>query len=89
MSAPPSLLPELHVMCRRPFTHDRLPFSDYFTEPDKANKIYQLMFAEGMAMDYRLIIRHTNGTATEVLYNASVYRDANGKVLGAFAAAAT
>ena len=62
-------------------------FSDYFTEPDKANKIYQLVFAEGMAVDYPLTIRHTNWTATEVLYNASVYRAANGKVLGVFAAA--
>jgi PAS domain S-box-containing protein len=62
-------------------------FSDYFTEPDEANKIYQLVFAEGMALNYPLTIRHRNGTATEVLYNASVYRDANGKVLGVFAAA--
>src|ERR1019366_7125991 len=62
-------------------------FSDCFTEPDEANKIYQLVFAEGMALNYPLTIRHRNGTATEVLYNASVYRDANGKVLGVFAAA--
>ena len=62
-------------------------FSDYFTEPDEANKIYQLVFAEGMALNYPLTIRHRSGTATEVLYNASVYRDANGKVLGVFAAA--
>jgi hypothetical protein len=45
-----------------------------------ANKIYQLVFAEGMALNYPLTIRHRNGTATEVPYNASVYRDANGKV---------
>ena len=64
-------------------------FSDCFTEPDKAEKIYQLVFAEGMAVDYPLTLRHHNGhkTLTEVLYNASVYRDAGGKVLGVFAAA--
>ena len=56
-------------------------FSDYFTEPDKANKIYRLVFAEGTAVDYPLTIRHTHGTATEALYNASVYRDANGRYL--------
>jgi len=64
-------------------------FSDCFTEPEKAEKIYKLVFAEGMAVDYPLTLRHHNGhkTLTEVLYNASVYRDAGGKVLGVFAAA--
>jgi len=32
-------------------------------------------------------LRHRDGTLTEVLYNASVYRDAEGEVLGVFAAA--
>src|SRR5664279_2619185 len=62
-------------------------FSDCFTEPEKAEKIYQLVFAEGMAVDYPLTLRHRDGRLTEVLYNASVYRDAAGKVLGVFAAA--
>ena len=62
-------------------------FSDRFTDPEKANKIYQLVFAQGMAVDYPLTMRHKDGSLTEVLYNASVYRDARGKVLGVFAAA--
>jgi PAS domain S-box-containing protein len=62
-------------------------FSDCFTEPEKANAIYQLVFAKGMAVDYPLTMRHRDGTLTEVLYNASVYRDTAGNVLGAFAAA--
>ena len=62
-------------------------FSDCFTEPAKAEKIYQLVFAVWMAVDYPLTLRHRDGTLTEVLYNASVYRDAAGKVLGVFAAA--
>jgi PAS domain S-box-containing protein len=62
-------------------------FSDCFTEPEKANAIYQLVFDQGMAVDYPLTMRHRDGTLTEVLYNASVYRDAGGKVLGVFAAA--
>ena len=62
-------------------------FSDYFTEPDKANEIYQRVFAEGMTVDYPLTMRHRDGTLTEVLYNASVYHDTGGKVLGVFAAA--
>ena len=42
-----------------------------------------------MAVDYPLTLRHRDGhkTRTEVLYNASVYRDGRGKVLGVFAAA--
>ena len=64
-------------------------FSDYFTDPAKAEEIYQQVFTEGMAVDYPLTLRHRNGhvTLTEVLYNASVYRDTHGKVLGVFAAA--
>ena len=63
------------------------PFSDYFTEPQKAERIYQLVFTQGMAVNYALTLRHRDGTLTEVLYNASTYRDAGGNVLGAFAAA--
>jgi PAS domain S-box-containing protein len=62
-------------------------FSDYFTDPERADRIYQLVFEEGMAVDYPLSMRHRDGTLTEVLYNASAYRDADGVVLGAFAAA--
>jgi PAS domain S-box-containing protein len=62
-------------------------FSDYFTESEKANAIYQLVFERGMAVDYPLTMRHRDGTLTEVLYNASVYRDVKGNVLGVFAAA--
>jgi hypothetical protein len=42
-----------------------------------------------MAVDYPLTLRHRDGheRLTEVLYNASVYRDAAGNVLGVFAAA--
>ena len=64
-------------------------FCDYFTDPAKAEAIYQRVFTEGMAVDYPLTLPHWDGheTFTEVLYNASVYRDAAGKVLGVFAAA--
>ena len=64
-------------------------FSDYFTDPRKAEAIYQRVFTEGMVRDYPLTLRRRDGheTVTQVLYNASVYRDANGNVIGAFAAA--
>jgi PAS domain S-box-containing protein len=62
-------------------------FSDYFTEPEKAREGYQQVFAEGFVTDYPLTIRHKDGRLTDVLYNASVYKDARGNVLGVFAAA--
>ncbi len=62
-------------------------FSDYFTEPDKAREGYQQVFAEGTVRDYPLAIRSTSGTETDVLYNATLYRDREGKVEGIFAAA--
>ena len=64
-------------------------FSDYFTAPEKANRIYQLVLTEGSAVDYPLTLRHPDGheTLTEVLYNASAYRDINGNLLGVFASA--
>jgi PAS domain S-box-containing protein len=62
-------------------------FCNYFTEPAKARAGYQQVFAEGLVQDYALAIRHTCGRVTEVLYNASVYRDERGEVKGVFAAA--
>ena len=62
-------------------------FSDYFTEPQKAREGYQQVFANGFVSDYPLTIHHSNGKLTDVLYNASVYRDESGHVLGVFAAA--
>jgi len=62
-------------------------FSDYFTEPVKAREGYQQVFSKGYVTDYPLTIRHKNGHLTDVLYNASVYKDKNGIVLGVFAAA--
>ncbi len=62
-------------------------FSNYFTEPEKAREGYQQVFAQGFVTDYPLTIRHEDGRLTNVLYNASVYKDVQGNVLGVFAAA--
>ena len=62
-------------------------FSDYFTEPDEARRGYEQVFAKGYVTDYPLTIRHRNGRLTSVLYNASVYLNPQGRVLGVFAAA--
>ncbi len=62
-------------------------FSNYFTDPKQARKGYQQVFKMGFVFDYPLEIKNKNGQVTPVLYNASVYKDESGKVLGVFAAA--
>lgn len=62
-------------------------FSDYFTESEKASTGYQQAFVKGEVRDYPLEIQHRDGHLTPVLYNASIYKDEAGKVIGVFAAA--
>ena len=45
------------------------------------------MFKEGLISDYELEIQHKDGSIIPVLYNASVYKDGSGKIIGVFAAA--
>jgi PAS domain S-box-containing protein len=62
-------------------------FADLFTEPAKARAGYLKVFSSGQVRDYPLAIRQSSGAICDVLYNASVYRDEQGLVLGVFAAA--
>jgi hypothetical protein len=57
-------------------------FSIYFTEPERANKFSIQVKA---LSHYALTIKHLNGKLTDVLYNASVYKDDKGEVLEFFA----
>ena len=62
------------------------PFADYFTDPEKAHKGAMLVFETGGVRDYELVMKG-DGSETIVSYNASVYKDQTGQVVGAFAAA--
>ncbi len=62
-------------------------FADYFTEPERARDGYRQVLAEGLVRDYPLTIRHVSGQTTDVLYNATVYRNQRGEIQGVFAAA--
>ena len=62
-------------------------FADYFTNPQEAREGYERVFREGFVRNYALEIRHRDGRVTPVVYNASVYRDEAGQVIGVFAAA--
>ncbi len=72
------------------YTRDQLigtDFSDYFTDIEKAKKGYLKVFDNGVVRDYPLEIRHRDEKITPVMYNATIYRDESGNVLGVFAAA--
>ncbi len=56
-------------------------FFTYFTQPAKARKVYEEVFAKGFVVDYPLVIR--DHKLTNVLFNGSVYKDNAGNVVGA------
>jgi len=56
-------------------------FFKYFTESQKARKVYQEVFVRNFVTDYPLTIR--DHKSTDVLFNGSVYRDEQGHVVGA------
>ncbi len=62
-------------------------FCDYFTDAHKAREGYKAVLSQGLVKDYPLTIRHISGSTTDVLYNATVYRNESGVVQGVFAAA--
>jgi diguanylate cyclase (GGDEF)-like protein/PAS domain S-box-containing protein len=62
-------------------------FSNYFGNPMAARVAYHLVFQTGSVHNYALEIRHRDSHVTPVLYNATIYRDDTGKVLGVFTAA--
>lgn len=62
-------------------------FSSYFTDSNKAEAGYKRVFHEGWVKNYPLEIQHKNGHITPVIYNASIFCDESGNVIGVFAAA--
>lgn len=63
-------------------------FSDYFTEPMEAETGYKKVLQEGEVRNYPLSIKNQQtGKIIDVSYNASVYKDAKGNIIGIFASA--
>ncbi|MGL2964272.1 CHASE3 domain-containing protein [Flavobacterium sp. RSB2_4_14] len=56
-------------------------FISYFTEPERAKEGYELVFSKGFVVDYPLTIK--DHKFTDVLFNGAVYKDNDGKVIGA------
>ena len=62
-------------------------FTDYFTEPERAQSGVKKTLDEGFVTNYVLVLRAKDGKETSVSFNASVFKDTEGKVKGIFAAA--
>ncbi len=63
------------------------PFKDFFTEPRLAEEGIRRVLREGKVTNYELTALSRDGRMTVVSYNASTFRDANGRLQGVFAAA--
>lgn len=61
--------------------------SGYFIEAEKVKEVHRAAFKNGSASGYTFDIKNRSGRIITVLYNASVYRDEAGKIIGLFAAA--
>lgn len=57
-------------------------FSEYFTEPEKAKEGYRKVIREGQVRDTPLTLRHKSGRTSDVLCNATVFRNEAGEVQG-------
>ncbi len=62
-------------------------FDVYFTEPERARVGVKKTFDEGLVKNYELVVRSVAGRETKVSFNASVFKDTEGRVAGIFAAA--
>ncbi len=62
-------------------------FVDYFSRPERAKKVYQTVFSNGIVKDYPLTIKHSSGLKTNVLYNATLFKNKAGEIQGVLAAA--
>jgi PAS domain S-box-containing protein len=63
------------------------PFTDYFTEPDRARSGVQQTFDQGVVTEYALTLVARSRRQLQVSFNASVFKDPAGKVKGIFASA--
>jgi PAS domain S-box-containing protein len=62
-------------------------FTKYFTHPELAEMLHNQVLLTSFVKNSPLQMRHKTGKSSDVLFNASVYRDASNKVQGIFAAA--
>ncbi len=71
-------------------TRDELVGSDFaswFTDQSGAQAGCKAVLSQGAVKDYPLSLRHISGGITDVLFNATVFRNESGEIQGVFAAA--
>lgn len=64
-------------------------FADYFTDPQRGREGVSRTLARGSVSGYQLTLSVKSGEKTEVLFNARVFRDEDGKLQGVVASART
>ena len=57
-------------------------FAHYFREPEKSRAAYEQVFRGDAVRGYAMELRHRDGHSTSVLCDGSLYRDADGNVIG-------
>jgi PAS domain S-box-containing protein len=62
-------------------------FSQYFTDPQAADRGVQETLSRGVVTNYELVLTHKSGRKARVSFNASVFRSGEGRVQGIFASA--
>ena len=62
-------------------------FTEYFTDPELAQTGVRKTFDEGFVTNYELVLRTRSGRKVPVSFNAAVFRDTKGEVLGILASA--
>jgi PAS domain S-box-containing protein len=62
-------------------------FGTYFTDPERAEEVIRRALSKNRVSDYELTVRTPDGVRTAVSYNATTYRDEEGRVKGIIAAA--
>jgi hypothetical protein len=67
----------------------RLPFADYFTEPERARNGVQATFEAGFVTEYALTLIARTRRQLRVSFNASVFKDSTGRCAGSSRAHAT
>jgi PAS domain S-box-containing protein len=63
------------------------PFSSYFTDPERAMSGVRQTFEEGIVTNYELVVHSKAARKIPVSFNAAVFRDTTGEVVGILAAA--
>src|ERR1051325_6021868 len=63
------------------------PFSDYFSDSQRATAGIRETFERGIVTDYVLTLARRDGKQLQVSFNASVFRDPAGAIRGIFASA--